>query len=252
MTLPTLDILNRNYPLIMKDENNCLFCNDTPETNHHIWTCPVTYTIIQECFVILGDRLIEIIKRKADKLSLVVSDSIKYSKTFRWSYRKEPIHPVALLLLKSYITNDMVGIFRSHFNKASIIIQHLLPFVQECSSLFKSNIWKIRNQKWKVIKSAMGLTKLSFKNYHKNFKDFNNPVTDANTSRRIRRVQDHIYTNPHNDFRNFKLDKDFLFILFSSSNFLHSGPFFKHLECNDRVTYLTSSNLDNSFPLYNV
>ncbi|PKY61502.1 hypothetical protein RhiirA4_522559 [Rhizophagus irregularis] len=58
-----------------------------------------------------GNDLITLITKHADKHSLLVSDSIKYSKTFRWAYRDEEIHPVALLLLKSFITNDMIFYF---------------------------------------------------------------------------------------------------------------------------------------------
>lgn len=47
--------------------------------------------------------------------------------------------------------------------------------------------------------------------------------------RRHRSRRDYVYTNPFNDFRNFKTSLDYLFILYTSSNFLHSGPFYNHL-----------------------
>lgn len=37
------------------------------------------------------------------------------------------------------------------------------------------------------------------------------------------------YVNLFYNFRNFKLSMDYLFILFTSLNFLHSSPFYAHL-----------------------
>ncbi|CAB4435335.1 unnamed protein product [Rhizophagus irregularis] len=232
LTLPTLDIMNRNFPLLIKDRTQCLLCEDHVETNNHLWECPDNYDTIKLCFMQMGDNLIKLLSNKADRLSLVVSDSIKYSPTFKWAYRSDPIHPVAILLLKSYISNDLVGIFRSHINTMKQIVNLILPYMQECSILIKLNIWKTRNQKWKLLRDAWGITKKSFTKYREIFSrnqrtaaTFNRPITIDNN-----RDLERGYINPFNDFRNFKLDKDFLFILFSSSNFLHSGSFFSHLD----------------------
>jgi hypothetical protein len=134
-----------------------------------------------------------------------------------------------------------------------MILRLLLPFMHTCSVLFKSNIWKSRNSKWKILRSELGLSKSSFKTYYKDFKQSGTPsdTRHDNQTPRRERERDSIYVNPFNDYRNFKLQKDFLFILFTSSNFLHSGPFFKHLECNDYVKYLPPNNIDISL-FYNV
>lgn len=42
-------------------------------------------------------------------------------------------------------------------------------------------------------------------------------------------ITDWVYVNPLNNFRNYKNHNDLLFIIFSSSNFLHDGSFFTHL-----------------------
>ncbi|PKY59654.1 hypothetical protein RhiirA4_482587 [Rhizophagus irregularis] len=110
--------------------------------------------------------------------------------------------------------------------------------------MFKALIWKKRNEKWKIQRELLGITKKSFTDYHKNFRN-NTSTRSANNNIRNRN-RDFIYINPFNDFRNFKLQKDFLFILFSSSNFLHSGPFFKHLEANDFINYNSPSSIDIS------
>uniref|UniRef100_U9TVR6 Uncharacterized protein n=1 Tax=Rhizophagus irregularis (strain DAOM 181602 / DAOM 197198 / MUCL 43194) TaxID=747089 RepID=U9TVR6_RHIID len=166
LILPTLDILNRRYPLIMKDNINCLFCLNTPESNHHLWICPETRSLIRNCFITLGNTLIDLLTKNADKLSLVVPDSVKISPTFRWAYRNEEIHPVALLFLKSYITNDL----------------------------------KERNSKWKNLRSELGLSKKSFKNYYKDFNQSRTPGDIRPDNQFMRRGRDSIYINPFNDY----------------------------------------------------
>lgn len=99
---------------------------------------------------------------------------------------------------------------------------------------FKDRLWDLQKIPLKIIKKS------------------GTAVIDNNNTYRTKRVHNHIYTNSFNDFRNFKLQKDFLFILFSSSNFLHSGPFFNHLECNDRVYFSSSCNSNNISSFYNV
>jgi hypothetical protein len=96
------------------------------------------------------------------------------------------------------------------------------------------------NERWKILRNELGLTKQSFKDYRKNLiaaRNNNVALPSAFTINR-QRDREYGYISPfNNNFRNFKLEKDFLFILFSSSNFLHSGPFFNHLECNDFINF---------------
>ncbi|PKY62352.1 hypothetical protein RhiirA4_526615, partial [Rhizophagus irregularis] len=203
LTLPTLDIMNRNFPLLIKDRTQCLLCDDHIETNNHLWECPNNYDIIKSSFIQMGDNLIKLLNTHADRLSLVISDSIKYSPTFKWAiYRSEPIHPVAILLLKSYISNDLLGIFRSHINTMKHIVKLILPYMQECSILIKMNIWTKRNRLWKTLRDAWGITKKSFTKYRDLFSRnqravaaFNRPIEIDNN-----REMERGYINPFNDF----------------------------------------------------
>ncbi|CAB4436858.1 unnamed protein product [Rhizophagus irregularis] len=256
LTLPTLDILNRNFPLVIKDRMNCLLCDTVNESNIHLWECPQLYDKIRNCFIVMGDKLIDLLKIHADRLSLVIVDSIKYSKTFRWAYRSEPIHPVAYLFLKSYITNDLVGILRSHMNSTKSINNILMPYMQICSLMIKMDIWKFRNQIWHTRRENWGISKKNFTKYRELYT--RSQRATAATSRTIIPInEDHNnerergYINPFNDFRNFKLDKDFLFILFSSSNFLHSGAFFTHLEGGSNFNNVLHNSFSD-FIIYNV
>ncbi|CAB4433699.1 unnamed protein product [Rhizophagus irregularis] len=190
------------------------------ESNNHLWTCSEIRDIIIDCFKRIGYKLIDLIRQHANKHSLTITDSIRYSPTFRWAFRNEPIHPVAILFLKSYVTNDLVGIFRNHFNTSKNMHKHLLPFMHECSITFKNDIWKVRNKRWKNRRSELGLTKRDFINYRKNFPSSSNTnVVGSVPNRQITRSNEHGYINPYNEFRNFKQHRDFLYILFSSSKF---------------------------------
>ncbi|GBC33961.2 hypothetical protein GLOIN_2v1780032 [Rhizophagus irregularis DAOM 181602=DAOM 197198] len=156
LSLPTLDIMHRNYPAIIGNNSTlCFFCDNIMESNDHLWTCSEIRDIIIDCFKRIGYKLIDLIRQHADKHSLTITDSIRYSRRSVGRF---------------YATND----------------------------------GKIDG-----------------------------------------------YINPYNDFRNFKQHRDFLYILFSSSNFLHSGPFFKHLECTEIIDYSSPTCTDAQF-IYNV
>ncbi|RGB38132.1 hypothetical protein C1646_756069 [Rhizophagus diaphanus] len=40
LNLPTLDILNRNYPELLYGYDTCFLCENDKETNDHFWNCP--------------------------------------------------------------------------------------------------------------------------------------------------------------------------------------------------------------------
>ncbi|POG81469.1 hypothetical protein GLOIN_2v1868257 [Rhizophagus irregularis DAOM 181602=DAOM 197198] len=125
-----------------------------------------------------------------------------------------------------------------------IILKFLLPYMHSCSLQIKLDIWKVRNNIWKTIRSDWGLTKKHFIKYRETF------LTELRTLAAVRRTDPPIpndrergYINPFNDFRNFKLDKDFLFILFSSSNFLHSDTHVYSLCCSFFLSYCNAPML---------
>ncbi|CAB5197258.1 hypothetical protein RhiirA5_433836 [Rhizophagus irregularis] len=182
LTLSTLDIMNQNFPLLIKDRMQCLLCDNTIDSNIHLWECPNNYERIRTCFITLGDILINnLLNLQANKLTSSIRDSVTNSNTFRWAFQSEQIHSVTLLFLKSYITNDLVGIFQSYIKSMKKIIIILLPFVQICSFKFKIDIWKYRNQLWKTKRNAWGLNKKSFTKYREIFTS-NQRVAAAHTS----------------------------------------------------------------------
>ncbi|PKY59899.1 hypothetical protein RhiirA4_483032 [Rhizophagus irregularis] len=89
------------------------------ETNHHIWRCPVILPRLRAAFLQLAIEADKIIRRDADKLSSCITDSIAYADTFSWAYKDLPPSNEAILLIRSYITHSLFGMFRVHFSTNS-------------------------------------------------------------------------------------------------------------------------------------
>lgn len=53
-----------------------------------------------DAFLHLASILQAILQREADKLSICVPDTIKYSKTFKWAFKQQPITIEAILLMR--------------------------------------------------------------------------------------------------------------------------------------------------------
>ncbi|PKB94059.1 hypothetical protein RhiirA5_439656 [Rhizophagus irregularis] len=49
--LPTLDLLNRNYPDILKGFDTCFLCSNSTETNEHFWICSESINILKDIFM---------------------------------------------------------------------------------------------------------------------------------------------------------------------------------------------------------
>lgn len=66
--LPILDILNRNYPKIIKDRTTCLLCSVGTETNEHIWQCLALLPHIKQAFTAWSVKLENILTNYGDAL----------------------------------------------------------------------------------------------------------------------------------------------------------------------------------------
>jgi hypothetical protein len=92
--------------------------------------------------------LTNILDANADELSVLISDTIKYSKFFKWTtkplqgFQLTSDHPV-YLFIHSYILCDLVEIFKAHINKQDTIKQLLLPFIYNLHLDIYQCIWKI-------------------------------------------------------------------------------------------------------------
>jgi hypothetical protein len=84
--LPVLDILNHNFPSIIKDRTDCLLCNSSVETNNHLWRYSVTLNLLYNIFRKHQLILIQLLEAQATKFRLMVNDTVKYSRLFKWAY----------------------------------------------------------------------------------------------------------------------------------------------------------------------
>lgn len=146
--LPTLDILNRNYPTLIQGCTLCLLCNAMEDSNAHFWSCPALSYDISSVFTHLSQHLFDLLTRYGDKLTFSIQDSINYSNTFSWVLRDKSLNlsptlpTTSLLLLRSYISSDLYYIFRIHFRYQRTLMTHLLTFMDYASTLIKQTLWK--------------------------------------------------------------------------------------------------------------
>ncbi|PKK67335.1 hypothetical protein RhiirC2_783635 [Rhizophagus irregularis] len=99
------------------------------ETNHHLWRCHNILPHIphiREVFKYLAVEAENIIRKDADKLSLCISDSIKYSNTFNYIHRDSDED---ILHIRSYVTHDLSHIFKSHFNTQKSAHKAIMAFL---------------------------------------------------------------------------------------------------------------------------
>lgn len=131
-TLPTLDILNRNFPKITLDCAKWLLCDNETETNNHFGNVQCSTQLLKtRSFTSLAWILQATLQREADKLSICVPDTIKHSKTFKWAFEQQPIKMEAILLMRLYVTHDLFSIFTAHFNTHKSISSILLPSLNQ-------------------------------------------------------------------------------------------------------------------------
>lgn len=78
-SLPTLDILFRNYPDLLKGFTSCFFCNNDFEDNQHLWTCSKILDILRPIFKNFHDTYKIIIVNNSDRYSTLYEDAIKFA-----------------------------------------------------------------------------------------------------------------------------------------------------------------------------
>ncbi|PKY53935.1 hypothetical protein RhiirA4_472439 [Rhizophagus irregularis] len=88
-------------------------------------------------------------------------------------------------------------------------------------------VWKLRSSTWKTWKLANGITKKQFKLYRQR----RTPPMSPSRRRSARHFRSCEHRNSFtNHLRDYDNRADLMFIILSSSNFLHSGPFFHHID----------------------
>lgn len=229
-TLPTLDLLNQRYPCLLNGFSICFQCNSATETNHHFWKCLARSALLYPDFQRLAAELETFLLEHGDQLTWSVKDSIHFSPIFRWTTQPFSIGntiPFEIYLIaRNYVPMSFYKLIRLHCSRQKLAFKVLFAWMKACLDEIKLHVWKPRSSLWKQWKQNHHLTKKDFKDYSKKF---SRHVTLPRPLPRPRSRAPSEYVNPLADFRNFKLSSDYLFILFTSSNFLHSGTFYNHL-----------------------
>ncbi|GES83764.1 ribonuclease H-like domain-containing protein [Rhizophagus clarus] len=273
-SLPTMDILQKYNPDLFSNVSLCWHCRSVNETNQHLWLCPTILKNIKPLVKQLTLRFIAIIRSAADTLQVDISNTFKTNPIFSWSFRSSDRYLPATtdhafyLTCRGFVTNVFSSIFTKFFS-AKIRRQSnklLLQLFSELAIFLKQHIWKPRNLAFKRWKLERNITSkmLKYKSKNRPSKKWKR-VTDIDNARnqlpnqrhpttvqRPTLVQSHIEVcnNHYNDlfsalnltdFTNSKelIDARVAYIISTSSNFLHNGPWYNHLV--NRDSYLPFS-----------
>jgi hypothetical protein len=249
--LLTLDILQRNFPFIIKNNTQCLLCDSTIESNEHLWKCDFSLRTLHKIFSTHQDILLSLLQSNASKPSVLINDTVKYSLLFKWTYKPydsqifDDDHPI-LLLIRNYIPRDLVGIFEANFRNRYEYKKLFLDFIYNLHLDIYKSIWKIHSEKWAELKRSLRINKTSFKSLKCKRQENNNDNTTSshNSSfQHTHRTRSHfIYRNPYIDHRSYRTNHHQAFIRFTSSNFLHSCTFYQS------ISSLSSSLIFSALP----
>jgi ribonuclease HI len=247
--LPTLDILQRNYPSIIKNKTECLLCDSTIESNEHLWKCDFSLRALYKIFSKHREILISLLQSNASKPLILINDTVKYSLLFKWTFKPydsqifDDDHPI-MLLIRNYIPQDLVGIFEANFRNRHEYKKLLLDFIYNLHLDIYKSIWKIRSDKWVELKRSLRINKASFKSLKQRRKDNHNTTPQHNSpfQHTHRTRSEFTYRNPYNDHRSYRTNHHQAFIRFTSSNFLHSCTFYQS------ISNLSSSLIFSALP----
>ncbi|PKK62541.1 hypothetical protein RhiirC2_790232 [Rhizophagus irregularis] len=233
--LPTLDILNRNYPDLLHGYDTCFLCEQDKECNYHFWNCPEVLKIITPIFKKHYTIFKNLITSGSNSTYALYSDSITRCTIFRWT-RNIPNSikdiPDLHCFLLNYIPIGLSYPFKAAKISKAITKKILLKFIFDLYKDIYESVWKQRSQSWKSFKHQHALTKSQFINYHRDhtYKD------NSRQQQRQLRCSDFrdLNTNqgyhcPFNDSRRH-VDSNTLWIYLTSSNFLHNLPWISTLD----------------------
>ncbi|PKK63163.1 hypothetical protein RhiirC2_789305 [Rhizophagus irregularis] len=229
--LPTLDILNRNYPDLLNNHETCFLCLTEKESNDHLWNCPRVLSLITPIFLEHYNKFKTLITSESESVYALYSDAITRNIIFKWARTRPPNQIIDIPDLHCLLMN-FVPISLSYPFKAAKISKNktkklLLKFLFDLHKDIYETIWKARASAWKEFKKTHHIMKKSFNNYQR---DHNR---DTNQNRRTRHRNNNLensngYHCPFNDSRRH-LENNNLWIYLTSSNFLHNLPWISSL-----------------------
>ncbi|PKY17906.1 hypothetical protein RhiirB3_430623 [Rhizophagus irregularis] len=248
--LPTLDILNRNYPELLDNFDTCFLCSAAKETNDHLWNCPCVLTLITPIFKEHYNKFKTLITSESDSLYALYSDSITRNRIFTWT-NKPPQHitdiPELHCLLMNFTPISLTYPFTAAKINKNKTKKLLLQFLYTLHKDIYESIWKARSAIWKTFKKEHNITKKSFIRYRQ---DHHHDRNENNHTLHHRNNLEHTngYHCPLNDSRRH-LENNNLWIYLTSSNFLHNLPWISSL--NEDLSRFHSQIYNNIF-LYHI
>src|SRR5437868_175490 len=133
--LPTGDILNRNYPLLIKDIPTCPQCNVVAETQDHFWSCPNTISNLYTITVNNINTISMVIHDNNPKISLsVIVNSFYSTDTFKWInfFNPTSLTNTYTKISVFFANTQSLQIFQS-FSNVTIVPERILPLLSHRS-----------------------------------------------------------------------------------------------------------------------
>jgi hypothetical protein len=169
--LPTLDILNRNYPNLLNNYDTCFMCSSTKETNDHFWNCPKVLKLITPIFDAHYNKFKTLITSESNSLYALYSDSITRCPIFKWTKRPpQQIKDIPELhcLLLNFIPIDLTYPFKAAKIDKKTTKRIIMKFLFDLRKEIYEKIWKYRATSWKQFKKDNNITNKSFNDYRFN------------------------------------------------------------------------------------
>ena len=222
--MPTTDILHHNFPNLITSQLKCLRCNQTEETNDHLWQCPESQIYIYNASRMIYCNIFQLILSNSKASQNTIHNFMSKLNIFNVKISGQLLthdHPI-ILLYHQLIPEDLIASFKHFKIKKKIYEPTLLQLIYSFFSYLHLNIWKDRSTLFKIWKSTHNINKTDFKNYNKIHRSSRQPT---NTHTQIK--QPHIKNiktplNDHNRPNNPQED----WIIWTSSNFIHNLPWY--------------------------
>lgn len=198
-------------------------------SNRNQWNCPQVLTIITPIFSKHYDKFKTLITSELDSLYALYSDSITRNPIFKWT-KKLPKQildvPELHCLLMNFVPSHLTYPFKAVKISKDTTKRILLKFLFDLHKEIYENIWKHRAMIWKQFKKDHDITKKSFINYCRNYRQGSTTYHHRKDTLNIN--NNNGYHCPLNDCKR-QIDNNNLWIYLMSSNFLHNLPWLSSL-----------------------
>ncbi|PKB99500.1 hypothetical protein RhiirA5_429585 [Rhizophagus irregularis] len=163
--LPTLDVLNRNFPDILNGYDLCFLCSSTIESNEHFWICPKSIDILKSIFRNHEQKFQSYIINNMDKEKININNidfDIPIFTAFNSPINSISDAPELHCLLINLVPDCLLILFKDAKIHKKLTKKLLLSFLFDLHHDIYDQLWKARNIKWKEHKNINGIRKKSF------------------------------------------------------------------------------------------